>query len=131
MTGSPSEINIVSSIRNNLIAVLEPMISNGQTLGKEHFDIYGPAVTHITALLEKDPYKRFCKVLRAGLKDVITHPAKKVAAKSQNKIQNDQPETQVTQGPANKEPFTNSSLKCEPIKPKSNLKSASSLRQLS
>lgn len=80
MVGSPSEINIVSSIRNNLIAVFEPIIANEKTLEVENYDIYGPAVAHILLLLEKDPYKRFCKVLRSSLRSDIAQKEKSNAS---------------------------------------------------
>ena len=104
MPGSPSEINIVSSIRNNLVTVLEPMITDDKTLQAEHFDIYSPAVAHITALLEKDPYKRFCKVLRSALKhDDFKSPIKKPTLKRLDQLSISRSDSQLTQSQDKKE----------------------------
>lgn len=62
MVGAPSEINIISSIRNNIIEVFENVLDKKKTLKQEHYNIYGSAAAHILGLMEKDPYKRFCKV---------------------------------------------------------------------
>jgi hypothetical protein len=67
VTGSPFEINIVASIRNKLIAVLEPSIANGSDLLLENYNIYSDAVAHILTLLEKDSYKRYCRSLISKL----------------------------------------------------------------
>ena len=67
MTGSPFEVNIAASIRKKIIAVLESCIANENDLERKDYEIYSDAVAHIMTLLEKDPYKRYCKLLKSQI----------------------------------------------------------------
>jgi hypothetical protein len=67
MTGSSFEVNIAASIRNKIIAVLQPSMANEDDLEPKDYEIYSDAVDHIMTLLEKDPYKRYCKLLKSQI----------------------------------------------------------------
>jgi hypothetical protein len=83
--GAPSEINIISSIRNNLIELFEPLFKDHQQLEPAHYQIYGSAVSHITGLMEKDPYKRFCLLLKSSaIKSQNTETQRIVGDSNQN-----------------------------------------------